>query len=99
MLNTCSNSHPEEHPNTTTEVPGNAHHTQLQRPLCVLQKPHLYSLSPPSSPPPHLHHLEDGLVLGLDSLQEPGLRELEGDGGGGQLVVGAGLGLLQGWVR
>mmetsp|Transcript_33591 Transcript_33591/g.74379 ORF Transcript_33591/g.74379 Transcript_33591/m.74379 type:complete len:529 (-) Transcript_33591:733-2319(-) len=41
-----------------------------------------------------LHHLQDGLVLGLDTLQVAGLGELEGNGGGGQLVVGLGLGLL-----
>ena len=40
-------------------------------------------------------HLEDGSVLGLDSLQEAGLGQHEGEAlGGGQLVVGARLRLL-----
>ena len=38
-------------------------------------------------------HLEDGLVLGLYTFQESRLRELEGEGGGSQLVVRLGLGL------
>ena len=42
----------------------------------------------------HLVHLQDGTVLGLDALQEAGLREDELDGGGVQLVVALGLGLL-----
>ena len=40
-------------------------------------------------------HLEDGSVLGLDALQEARLGQHEGEAlGGGQLVVGARLGLL-----
>ena len=37
-------------------------------------------------------HLENGLVLGLDALQEAGLREGELGGGSLQVVVGLGLG-------
>jgi len=38
--------------------------------------------------------LDKGLILGLDTVQETGLGELEGDGRGRQLVVGLALGVL-----
>ena len=42
----------------------------------------------------YLDHLQNGLVLGLDALQEAGLGELERDVGVGELVVRLGGGVL-----